>query len=94
MAAAEAICEAVTRPNMRFVSIKTPEQLSLLSFHRAQTGFVKSRTAQINQIRELLAEFGIVLPPDIVAFSRHVPALLEDAENCLTMPFRQLSSYL
>ncbi|EOM5698731.1 IS110 family transposase, partial [Escherichia coli] len=65
-----------------------------LSFHRAQTGFVKSRAAQINQIRELLAEFGIVFPPDIVAFSRHVPALPEDAENCLTMPFRQLSSYL
>ncbi|MEY6802174.1 hypothetical protein AB9B25_21775, partial [Escherichia coli] len=56
--------------------------------------FVKSRTAQINQIRGLLAEFGIVLPPDTVAISRHVPALLEDAENCLTMPFRQLSSYL
>lgn len=94
MADAEAICEAVARPNMRFVSIKTPEQQSLLSFHRARTGFVKARTAQINQIRGLLAEFGIVLPPGSVAISRHVPALLEDAENSLTVPFRRLLSSL
>lgn len=94
MADAEAICEAVARPNMRFVGIKTPEQQSLLSFHRARAGFVKARTAQINQIRGLLAEFGLVFPPGSIAISRHVPALLEDAENSLTVPFRRLLSSL
>lgn len=94
MADAEAICEAVTRPNMRFVSIKTPEQQSLLSIHRARAGLVKARTAQINQIRGLLAEFGIVLPQGASAINRHVPELLEDGENGLPMPFRRLLSSL
>ncbi|AIN62367.1 IS110 family transposase [Providencia stuartii] len=94
MADAEAICEAVSRPNMRFVSIKTSEQQSLLSVHRARTGFVKARTAQINQIRGLLAEFGIVLPQGAVAINRHVPELLEDADNGLPMSFRHLLSSL
>jgi transposase len=55
---AEAICEAVGRPNMRFVPIKTVEQQTVLSLHRARQGIVKMRTAQANQIRGLLAEFG------------------------------------
>ncbi|KFI21053.1 IS110 family transposase, partial [Nitrosococcus oceani] len=57
MADAEAICEAVSRPNMRFVSIKNIEQQAILSVHRARQGFVKARTAQANQIRGLLSEF-------------------------------------
>ena len=57
---AEAICEAVGRPSMRFVPIKTGEQQAVLSIHRAREGFVKARTAQANQIRGLLAEYGIV----------------------------------
>src|SRR6516225_1094247 len=52
---AEAICEAVTRPNMRFVPVKTEEQQAVLSLHRARQGFVRQRTAQANQIRGLLA---------------------------------------
>ena len=60
---AEAICEAVSRPNMRFVPIKHPEQQALLAIHRARQGFVKARTAQANQIRGLLAEHGIIIPP-------------------------------
>jgi transposase len=59
---AEAICEAVTRPHMRFVPIKTQAQQTMLSLHRARAGLVKSRTALANQIRGLLSEFGIVLP--------------------------------
>ena len=59
---AEAICEAVTRPNMRFVPIKTPEQQAVLALHRARAASVKARTAQSNQIRGLLSECGIVLP--------------------------------
>jgi transposase len=59
---AEAICEAVRRPNMRFVPVKNIEQQAVLSLHRARQGFVKARTAQANQIRGLLAEYGIAIP--------------------------------
>jgi transposase len=59
---AAAICEAVQRPNMRFVPVKTEEQQSRLIVHRARQGFVAARTACINRIRGLLSEFGIVLP--------------------------------
>src|SRR6202041_3686510 len=62
---AEAICEAVARPNMRFVPIKNNDQQALLSSHRVRQGFVRERTAQVNQIRGLLAEFGIVMPVGI-----------------------------
>ncbi len=58
---AEAICEAATRPNMRFVPIKTDEQQAVLSLHRVRQGFVKARTAQANQIRGLLSEFGVII---------------------------------
>jgi len=63
---AEAICEAVSRPNMRFVPIKTVDQQALLALHRVRQGFVVARTAQSNQLRSLLAEFGIVLPNGIL----------------------------
>jgi transposase len=59
---AEAICEAVARPNMRFVPIKTAEQQAILSLHRVRQGYIEERTATINRIRGLLAEFGVVLP--------------------------------
>ena len=56
---AEAICEAVTRPTMRFVAIKSPEQQAALALHRMRDLFVKQRTQLVNMIRSLLAEFGI-----------------------------------
>src|SRR6516164_9867851 len=59
---AEAICEAVTRPNMRFVATKTAEQQSCLSLHRTRHLFIRQQTAVINSIRAHLAEFGIVAP--------------------------------
>src|SRR5512145_60954 len=59
---AEAICEAVGRPNMRFVPVKTAEQQAILALHRVRQGFIEQRTATINRIRGLLAEFGVVLP--------------------------------
>jgi transposase len=59
---AEAICEAVTRPNMRFVATKTPEQQSCLTLHRTRHLFIRQQTAVINAIRAHLAEFGIVAP--------------------------------
>ena len=59
---AEAICEAVARPSMRFVPVKSAEQQAILSLHRVRQGFIEQRTATINRIRGLLAEFGVVLP--------------------------------
>ena len=94
MADAEAICEAVSRPNMRFVPHKTAEQQALMSIHRARQGFVKARTAQGNQIRGLLAEFGIVMPKALDSIVKQVPEILEDAENGLPGPMRQLISRL
>jgi transposase len=87
---AEAICEAVSRPNMRFVPIKSIEQQAILSVHRVRQGFVKARTAQANQIRGLLGEFGLVIPKGICHVAERVPALLEDASNELPLAFRQL----
>jgi transposase len=90
MADAEAICEAVTRPNMRFVLIKNVEQQAILSVHRARQGFVKARTAQANQIRGLLSEFGIVIPQGIQSIGKCMPDILEDAENGLPGTMRRL----
>ena len=61
------------RPNMRFVPVKSAEQQALLALHRARSGWVKARTAQANQIRGLLGEFGIVLPQGIVAAAQPAP---------------------
>lgn len=87
---AEAICEAVSRPNMRFVPIKTEDQQATLSLHRIRRGLTKERTAQINQIRGLLAEFGLIIPQGRYAARRRVPEILEDAENGLPMLARRL----
>jgi len=87
---AEAICEAVSRPNMRFVPIKNGEQQAVLALHRARAGFVKARTAQANQIRGLLGEYGIIIPQGIGHITKRLPAILEDGENELPGAFRQL----
>jgi len=87
---AEAICEAVARPNMRFVPIKDIEQQSALALHRVRQGFVKARTAQANQIRGLLGEFGLIIPQGIANIAKRVPELIEDATNELTGTFRRL----
>jgi len=94
MADAEAICEAVRRPNMRFVAIKNVEQQAILSVHRARQGFVKARTAQSNQIRGLLSEFGIVIPQGISQIMKQVPEILEDGENGLPGAMRNLIARL
>ena len=73
---AEAICEAVTRPTMRFVPIKTVEQQAILALHTARQGFVKARTAQANQIRGLLAEYGLVIPQGIGHIATRLPEIL------------------
>ena len=87
---AEAICEAVGRPNMRFVPLKSAEQQALLALHRARSGWVKARTAQANQIRGLLSEFGIVLPQGITRLRGQLPEILEDGDNGLPGMMRTL----
>ncbi len=90
VADAEAIYEAVSRPNMRFVAIKNTEQQEILSVHRARQGLVKARNAQANQIHGLLSEFGIVIPQGIHSIVKRVPDILEDAENSLPGTMRHL----
>lgn len=75
---AAAICEAVTRPQMRFVPVKTLEQQGQLAVHRARQGFVEQRTATLNRIRGLLAEFGVVLPLKAAVVRREAMQRLED----------------
>jgi transposase len=94
IADAGAICEAVARPNMRFVPVKSVEQQAVLSLHRVRQGFVKARTAQANQIRGLLSEFGMVMPAGISHIAKRVPSLLEDASNQLPGSVRQLITRL
>src|SRR6185437_9466539 len=91
---AEAICEAIQRPHMRFVPVKTQAQQTILSLHRARAGLVKSRTALANQIRGLLGEFGIVLPQVIRLLGQRAIAALSsrDSEHC--EPFRALIQML
>jgi len=91
---AEAICEAVTRPTMRFVPIKTAEQQAILALHRARQGFVKARTAQANQLRSLRAAFGMVLPQGIHVLLREVPAMVSDEENGWLASVRDLFTRL
>ena len=84
------LCEAVTRPNMRFVPIKTAEQQIVLSLHRARPGFVKARAAQGNQIRGLLNEFGIVIPHNTGHVTKRLAEILEDGPCEIWGQFRRL----
>lgn len=91
---AEAICEAVSRPNMRFVSVKTVEQQVMQAEHRIRARLIKARTALSNEIRGLLAELGIVVPASLWKLRRALPEILEDGENGLPESFRSLLSQL
>jgi len=74
---AEAICEAVSRPSMRFVPIKSVDQQAMLTLHRVRLGFVEERTATINRMRGLLAEFGVVLAQRAVEVRRGAATAIE-----------------
>jgi len=91
---AEAICDAVQRPNMRFVPIKNIEQQDIQSIHRAREQVVCRRTAQANQIRGLLMEYGLVIPKGRKVLCAHIPDILADAGNGLSVMFRELLSGL
>ena len=75
---------------MRFVGIKNVHQQTVLCLHRARRLLVADRTAQANQIRGLLAEFGVVVPEGIKTLRTRIPDILEDAENDLTPEMREL----
>lgn len=87
---AEAICEALTRPSMRFVPIKNVDQQAVLALHRVRQGWVKARTAQGNQIRGLLSEFGLIIPVGMIHLYQRVPVLLHEANDALPGVFREL----
>jgi transposase len=87
---AEAICEAMSRPGMRFVAVKSVEQQDTQAAHRIREELVDQRTAKANQIRGLVGEYGIVAPKGIQQLRRALPDWLEDAENALTADFRSL----
>ena len=91
---AEAICEAVQRPSMRFVAPKSPEQQAVLHLHHARRQLIRQRVAVGNPIRAVLAEYGICLPQGVKVVSQRLPALLEDAENVLPMLTRYLLAEL
>jgi transposase len=91
---AEAVCEAMSRPHMRFVAIKTVEQQDIQAAHRIRSELIGHRTAKANQIRGLVAEYGLVAPQQLSNLRAAVPAWLEDAENGLTNRFRGLLSGL
>lgn len=87
---AEAICEAVSRPNMRFVPIKQVEQQDIQSVHRIRERLVKNRTALCNEIRGLLQEYGIVLCKSISKLRSGLPMIIESDKNQLTTMTREL----
>lgn len=77
---AEAICEAVSRPNMRFVPIKSIEQQDILSIHRIRERLVKNRTALSNEIRGLLHEFGFIIPQGINKVTAKLTEILDEGK--------------
>lgn len=86
---AEAICEAMSRPHMRFVTVKTVEQQDIQAVHRIRAGLVTQRTAKANQIRGLVSEYGLVAPKQLSRLRAAVPGWLEDASNGLSDRFRR-----
>jgi transposase len=91
---AEAIAEAVQRSNMRFVPIKTEEQLDLQAVHRVREHWVRRRTAVVNQIRSLLLERGLTLPKGRWHVDQELPGILEDGDLNLSGSFRALLAQL
>jgi len=87
---AQAICEAMARPNMYPVKVKTIEQQDMQAIHRIRNEIKNHRIAKANQIRGLVAEYGLVAPKELTSLRSAIPEWLEDASNGLTMFFRQL----
>src|SRR6201981_2221600 len=91
---AEAIAEAVQRPTMHFVAIKTPEQMDLLALHRVRSRLVSQRTGAINQIRGFLMERGIIVRQGVVPLRRTLPDILGSNTGALSPRMVNLISEL
>jgi transposase len=87
---AEAICEAVGRPSMRFVPIKSASQQDIQAVHRIRFQLIKWRTALANKVRGLLGEYGIVVAQGLAPLRRELPLILDDEENQLSGLFREM----
>ncbi len=87
---AEAICEAMSRPHMRFVTVKTVAPQDIQALHRVRAGLITARTAKANQIRGLVAEYGLVAGKQLSHLRAALPRWLEDADNGLSGRFRWL----
>jgi transposase len=87
---AGAICEAVTRPSMRFVPVKSIDQQDIQSVHRIRERLVTARSSLACEIRGLLGEYGIAIPQGIRELPKTIPAILSDEENELTTFTRDL----
>lgn len=87
---AEAISEAMSRPSMRFIAVKSVAQQDVQAMHRIRSELVSHRTAKANQIRGLMGEYGIVAPTGINQLRQAIPCWLEDAENGLSGLMREL----
>jgi transposase len=91
---AEAICEAVTRPTMRFVAVKTVEQQAVLMLHKSRDLMVRQRTMLINALRGHLAEYGIVTGVGAGGVAAMLKALHEHRESCLFMRGQRCTAWL
>jgi transposase len=87
---AAAVCEAMAHPDMRFVAVKTVQQQDIQALHRVRAAVIAQRTAQVNQLRGLVAEYGLAAPKQLAPLRRAVPQWLEEAGNGLTDGFRHL----
>lgn len=87
---AAAIHEALTRPHMSFVAIKSIEQQDLQSLNRVRRGLINERTQKTNRLRGLLMEYGIIIAQGIAAIRGKLPEIIEDADNQLTMIMREI----
>lgn len=87
---AGAICEAMSRPNMRFVAVKTVEQIVIQAVHGVRSGLMDQRKAKANQLRGLASEHGLVAPRELLHLRSAIPRWLEDQENGLSERFRRL----
>ena len=89
-----AICETACRPELHFVSVKSTEQQDIKALRSARQLMVEQRTALANQLRSLLAEYGIIIPVGIQRLQQQLPDLIEDASNSITFTLRRLLSAL
>ena len=87
---AEAICEAASRPNMRFAPVRTEPEQAIQQCHRVRERLVHGRTRLVNQLRSILYEYGVVVPVGIEAFRKRLPEILEDGENGLLPEVREM----